>query len=704
MVIMKKFIKQIKILVIGFAFIAIPVFATTLLSVPQGGTGSSSMIGIPSGNGTSPYTAFTQDSSIAGNGTGGSPLAINVQHDSTLSGLGNSGSLLSVTGTSSGVTNVKVGTTVLLPHTSSTSYNNGLSGVGATITEDINGAIGTIDGATVTTSDRILVKNQTSTFNFQNGVYSLTAVGDGTHPFILTRTTDANTVAQINDELVAIATGTTQAGEDWGQTQTITAIDGIQSIKYALSNGVFLTQSPGCVNTAGELPFYTGNQRQVTCSSHATFTTLGDVLNIGDGVAGAGLFELNGNPFGALNNTLHNLVVGSTANQSLVGSADDTIVGLGAGTNRLGGTASGTYVGFNAGKNITTGTLDTAIGSATQAGTTGIKNTTLGSNSGGSETSAGSVTITGASSGTSITTGSADTLVGSGSGNTVTTANGLTILGAGANVSSTAVNNSVVIGNTATSSASNQFVVAGPPAISGGAITDEYLGLGPTTGITIANITHHGPDVSGVVDTSGGNNNLNGGISTGLAVGGDVVMSVTGPGAGSSSGQNTLKEGLRVRAPVMTSLNPCVKVSSVYILPCVVPVIASNQTIVYSSTGVTTFGPSVNSGVYTPVPDHIPAGWTATATPAQWSRVGATVTLSGETTVTSLGIGTYDIPLPIASAFIQTSQVAGGGFSDGLANESVRIKGDTVNNEMAVSILGALTAQTFSYTVTYQII
>jgi hypothetical protein len=57
-------------------------------------------------------------------------------------------------------------------------YNNGTSGVGATITKASNGSIGTIDGATVIVGDRILLRAQTD--NKENGIYTIAlAMTDG---------------------------------------------------------------------------------------------------------------------------------------------------------------------------------------------------------------------------------------------------------------------------------------------------------------------------------------------------------------------------------------------------------------------------------------------------------------------------------------------------------------------------------------------
>jgi hypothetical protein len=85
---------------------------------------------------------------------------------------------------------VRVATTANIAST----YNNGTSGVGATITADANGAI-SIDDVSPTTGNRILVKNQTDTT--ENGIYTVTTVGDGSNPFVLTRAIDNDSSADM---------------------------------------------------------------------------------------------------------------------------------------------------------------------------------------------------------------------------------------------------------------------------------------------------------------------------------------------------------------------------------------------------------------------------------------------------------------------------------------------------------------------------
>ena len=69
-------------------------------------------------------------------------------------------------------------------------YNNGAG----TITSNANTAL-TVDGVTMSTqNERILVKDQSAAET--NGVYTLTTVGDGSTPFVLTRATDFDAASE----------------------------------------------------------------------------------------------------------------------------------------------------------------------------------------------------------------------------------------------------------------------------------------------------------------------------------------------------------------------------------------------------------------------------------------------------------------------------------------------------------------------------
>jgi hypothetical protein len=79
---------------------------------------------------------------------------------------------------------VKAGTTTALTAT----YDNGTSGVGATLTNAGTQAALTLDSIALSIGDRVLIKDQASAL--QNGVYTVTTVGTISTNWVLTRATD----------------------------------------------------------------------------------------------------------------------------------------------------------------------------------------------------------------------------------------------------------------------------------------------------------------------------------------------------------------------------------------------------------------------------------------------------------------------------------------------------------------------------------
>ena len=90
---------------------------------------------------------------------------------------------------------VALATTAALP---ANTYNNGTSGVGATLTGNANGAL-SVDSTLTIVAERILVKNEAAGAN--NGVYVVTQVGTAGTPYILTRATDFDTVGTGVDQI-----------------------------------------------------------------------------------------------------------------------------------------------------------------------------------------------------------------------------------------------------------------------------------------------------------------------------------------------------------------------------------------------------------------------------------------------------------------------------------------------------------------------
>ena len=96
-------------------------------------------------------------------------------------------------------------------------YNNGTSGVGATLTNAGTQAALVIDGVTVATNDRVLVYQQTT--QTQNGVYTVTNTGSVSTNWVLTRSTDTDSYGPSDPDALGagdaffVQQGATGAGE-----------------------------------------------------------------------------------------------------------------------------------------------------------------------------------------------------------------------------------------------------------------------------------------------------------------------------------------------------------------------------------------------------------------------------------------------------------------------------------------------------------
>ena len=157
---------------------------------------------------------------------------------------------------------VKVATTANLAST----YNNGAG----TLTASSNGAL-SIDGVTVSTNDRVLVKNQTDTK--QNGIYVVTATGDGSNPFVLTRAGDADAASEITGgTFTFVEQGTANSENGFVFTH-----DGTPTLG---TTAITVTQFSGAGQiTAGAALTKTGNQLDVAVDD-STIEVSSDALQI----------------------------------------------------------------------------------------------------------------------------------------------------------------------------------------------------------------------------------------------------------------------------------------------------------------------------------------------------------------------------------------------------------------------------------------
>lgn len=127
-------------------------------------------------------------------------------------------------------------------------YNNGSSGVGATITLTV-AAILVLDGYTPALNDRLLIKNETAGNRPYNGIYKLTTLGTVLVNAVLTRTTDFNTAEDgIDGAHVFVQNGSTQANTEWYCSTNASITFGTTNISFS--------QFTGATYTADELTLH----------------------------------------------------------------------------------------------------------------------------------------------------------------------------------------------------------------------------------------------------------------------------------------------------------------------------------------------------------------------------------------------------------------------------------------------------------------
>jgi hypothetical protein len=144
---------------------------------------------------------------------------------------------------------VKVGTTTNLAGT----YDNGASGVGATINLGMFATL-TIDGvSSFQLYDGILVKNQTQ--SFQNGRYVLTQIGSTTVNWILTRCGLCDQSNEIPSAYVFVQQGSTLANTGW-----IAVVDNVSTFTVGTDSITWFQFSGVGTYTAGTGLTLTGTQ------------------------------------------------------------------------------------------------------------------------------------------------------------------------------------------------------------------------------------------------------------------------------------------------------------------------------------------------------------------------------------------------------------------------------------------------------------
>ena len=433
-------------------------------------------------------------------------------------------------------------------------YNNGSSGVGATLTADANGALAAIDGVTLVADERVLVKNQASAL--QNGIYVVTTVGDGSNPFVLTRATDfdqGSPSGEIPGGFTFIEEGSTNADAGFVCTTNAPVTMGTTAINFTQFSGAgAITAGDGLTKTGDTLDVnvddvttaIVGDAVVVKASANLTTPNIGvangDSLTVTGNVDGvsanfSGVAVVTGNVTGGNLNTGGAVVATGlissgttiTATGNVAGGNLTTAGAMDSATINTTGEAtlaSAIVSDLTAGRVVLAGTsgaiedsgnftFDGSTAAVTGAITATTTITATGNVSGGNLTTAGQVAADNADITNGITAGTTITATGNVSGGNVTTAGQVAADNAD-------ITNGITAGTTITATGN----VTGGNLTTAGAITDGTFSV--TSGVFTGVVSI---DASGNVDSG----NVNTGIvdATG-AISSDTTITATGNVAG----------------------------------------------------------------------------------------------------------------------------------------------------------------------------
>ena len=256
------------------------------------------------------------------------------------------------------------------PSNLNATYNNGASGVGATLTNAGTLAAISIDGIALSSADRVLVYNQTNAAH--NGVYTVTTVGDGATAWVLTRATDADSYGTSDPDALGegdaffVSEGDTGAGELYVMTTSGT-------ITFGTTNITFTQIAETAVYSAGSGLDLTG-----TTFSHTDTSSQASVNNSGNtfiqDVTLDGFGHVTALTSAAVSINDGTLTMG-TSGTGLSGSAsftanDSDNVTFTVTSNATNANTASTIVARDASGNFSAGTITAALsGNATTAST-----------------------------------------------------------------------------------------------------------------------------------------------------------------------------------------------------------------------------------------------------------------------------------------------------------------------------------------------
>jgi len=247
-------------------------------------------------------------------------------------------------------------------------YNNGSSGVGATITATSNGALELDSGSPVVNS-RVLIKNETGANDPYNGIYVVTDTGSVSSVFVLTRSNDfdnGSPSGEIPGAFTFVEYGTINADTGWVCTTNSPVVMGTTPIifvqfsgagSYTAGTGLTLIGNQFNISNTAVTPntyggsdtvatFTVNQQGQLTAASNVTITA--NAANLSGTSLNSNIITSNLTSVGNLTGltSIGTVNFSNTANVAL-GSVSNVHIGGGTAGYLLGtdGTGNLTWIG-----------------------------------------------------------------------------------------------------------------------------------------------------------------------------------------------------------------------------------------------------------------------------------------------------------------------------------------------------------------------
>jgi hypothetical protein len=201
------------------------------------------------------------------------------------------------------------------------------------LTASANAALA-LDGTTLTRGIdegiRVLVKNETSSNAPYNGIYTVTDAGDGSNPWVLTRSTDADTDTEVTPGMFTFV----EQGTNWADTGWVLSTDG--AITVGTTALAWVQFSSAGVIIAGDGLVKTGNTIDVVGTTNRIAVTA-NAVDISDNYVGqSSITTLGTIVTGTWNGTDIAVADGGTGSSTASGArtnlADTTAGGLSTST------------------------------------------------------------------------------------------------------------------------------------------------------------------------------------------------------------------------------------------------------------------------------------------------------------------------------------------------------------------------------------